>query len=148
MLSRSWLFSEFQRSTKHLLIMPWSHLRLGINFLAKSRPQEALAEIERETHPLFRLQGQAFVYHVLGRKQEADAALAELVAKGHATGSFQIAEVYAFRGEVDQAFRWLDKAYAQRDAALPSVKGDPLLKNLESDPRYTAFLKRMRLPVN
>jgi hypothetical protein len=48
---------------------------------------------------------------------------------------------------MDQAFAWLERAYAQRDAGLLSMKGDPLLKSLEADPRYTAFLKRMRLPL-
>ena len=47
----------------------------------------------------------------------------------------------------DHAFAWLDRAYAQRDPGLASLKGDPLLKNLEKDPRYAALLKKMRLPL-
>jgi hypothetical protein len=39
------------------------------------------------------------------------------------------------------------RAYAQRDGGLSEMKGDPLLKNLERDPRYAVFLKKMRLPV-
>lgn len=127
---------------------PWSHLRLGINQLARSRPQEALAEMERETHPLFRLQGLAFVYYALGRKKEADAALTQIISHWEATAPFQIAEIYAFAGKPDDAFRWLDKAYAGHDGGLIYVKDDPLLKNIEHDPRYVAFLKRMRLPLN
>jgi len=61
--------------------------------------------------------------------------------------SFQIAEVYGFREEADRAFEWLERAYAQRDGGLAQMKGDPLLKSLERDPRYAAFLKKMRLPV-
>jgi hypothetical protein len=53
----------------------------------------------------------------------------------------QIAEVYAYRGETDKAFEWLERAYAQRDPGLAGIKGDPLLKNLAADSRYTAFLK-------
>jgi len=55
--------------------------------------------------------------------------------------------VYAFRGEADRAFEWLERAYAQRDSGLAEMKGDPLLKSLERDPRYAAFLKKMRLPA-
>jgi len=33
------------------------------------------------------------------------------------------------------------------DGGLSQMKGDPLLKNLEHEPRYAAFLKKMRLPV-
>ena len=59
----------------------------------------------------------------------------------------QIAEVYAFRGESDKAFEWLERAYAQGDGGLSQMKGNPLLKSLERDLRYAAFLKKMRLPV-
>ena len=60
--------------------------------------------------------------------------------------AFGIAEVYAFRGQTDEAMHWLERAYAQKDAYLYSVKRDPLLKNLKSDPRYKAFLRKMNLP--
>ena len=56
------------------------------------------------------------------------------------------ATIYAFRGESDEAFKCLDRAYAQKDARLPFIKGEVLLKNLEGDPRYKAFLKKMNLP--
>ena len=52
-------------------------------------------------------------------------------------------EEAAFRNE----FRgWLERAYKQRDGGLASMKGDPLLRNLESDPRWKAFLQKMKLP--
>jgi tetratricopeptide (TPR) repeat protein len=120
---------------------------LGLVYLTQGHPQQALAEMDREPELWFRLWGHSLAYHALGRKEESDAALAELLAKYQASAAFQIAEVHAFRGEADQAFEWLDRAYAQRDAGLNVVKGDPLLKSLERDPRYTAFLKKMRLPV-
>jgi len=50
------------------------------------------------------------------------------------------------RGEVDQAFAWLDRAYSQKDAALYEIKYDPFFKNLKFDPRYKAFLRKMNLP--
>ena len=123
------------------------HFLGGKVHLAQAHPQEALAEMEREREPAFRLQGQALAYHALGRKKEADAALEELIAKYHADWAYQIAEMYAFRGEADRAFEWLERAYAQRDPGLSEMKGDPLLKSLERDPRYAAFLKKMRLPA-
>jgi len=126
---------------------PAAHTLLGKVYLAQAHPQEALVEIERETEPAWRLRGLALAYHALGRKKESDAALAEYVAKYQAVDAFQIAELYAFRGEADRAFEWLERAYAQRDGGLSDMKGDPLLKSLERDPRYAAFLKKMRLPV-
>ena len=54
--------------------------------------------------------------------------------------------VYAYRGEADKALAWLDRAYSQKDVELYWIKGTPGLKNLNSDPRYKAFLRRMKLP--
>ena len=77
----------------------------------------------------------------------ADAALKDLVKQFQDGAAFEIAEVYAWRGEIDTAFEWLERAYAQHDGGFTVMKGDPLLKNLEDDPRHTAFLRRIRLPV-
>ena len=126
---------------------PAIHGQLGRFLLAQSRPQEALAEIEQEPSPLWRLYGLALIYHALGRKKEADAALAEFIAKYQSDGPYQIAAIYAFRGETDRAFEWLERAYVQRDGGVSEMKGDFFLKNIERDPRYAAFLKKMRLPV-
>jgi hypothetical protein len=55
--------------------------------------------------------------------------------------------IYAFRNQTDEAFRWLDRAYAQRDASLMATKVEPLLKSLHNDPRYAALLKKLHLPT-
>jgi predicted Zn-dependent protease len=125
---------------------PVVHLLLSRIYGAAGRTEEALAEAQREKDPGWRLQGLALAYHSLARRQESEQALAELIAKHRLTSAFQIAEVYAYRAEIDSAFAWLERAYLQRDAGLSQMKGDPLLKNLVHDPRYAAFLKKMRLP--
>jgi hypothetical protein len=53
-----------------------------------------------------------------GRKVDSDSALAHVEEKYRDAGAFGVAEMRAFRGEVDQAFRWLDRAYIQRNAEL------------------------------
>jgi hypothetical protein len=73
-------------------------------------------------------------------------ALQELITKYHTIDAFQIAEVYAFRNQSDEAFKWLDRAYAQRDGGLIGTKVEPLLKSLHNDPRYAAFLKKLNVP--
>jgi len=125
---------------------PWLHMVLSRVYLAKSRPLEALSEAELEGAPVFHWQQLALAYYALGRKSESDRALAELVSTYTTTAAFQIAEVYANRGDVDAAFKWLERAYSQRDGVLTFVKGDPLLASLEPDQRYVAFLKKMGLP--
>jgi hypothetical protein len=61
--------------------------------------------------------------------------------------AFLVAEVYAFRNQRDEAFVWLDRAYAQHEDDLPMTNLLPELKNLHSDPRYAAFLKKLNLPA-
>jgi TolB-like protein/DNA-binding winged helix-turn-helix (wHTH) protein/Flp pilus assembly protein TadD len=124
---------------------PFLHTVLMQVYLARLRPQDALTEAKRETVPGMRLQALALAYHALGRTQESDRALSELITKYAGIAAFQIAEVYAFRGEAEQAFEWLERAYSERDPGLILVKGDALLRNLERDPRYAAFLKKMHL---
>jgi TolB-like protein/DNA-binding winged helix-turn-helix (wHTH) protein/Tfp pilus assembly protein PilF len=126
---------------------PLVHELLGVVHLAQAHPQEAVAEMEREPETIWHVHGLALAYHALGRKKESEAALADLIAKRHADAAYQIAEVYAYRGEADRALEWLERAYSQRDGGLPRLKIDPLLKNIEHDPRYAAFLKKMRLPA-
>ena len=56
-----------------------------------------------------------------------------------------LAEVHAFRAELDAAFVWLDRARAQRDVELSYIKGHPLLASLVTDPRYGQLLSNMSL---
>jgi len=72
--------------------------------------------------------------------------LRELIAKYHADSAYEIAQVYAFRNQSDEAFEWLGRAYAQRDPSLMSTKVEPLLNSLHNDPRYGTFLKKLNLP--
>jgi len=46
----------------------------------------------------------------------------------------------------DLAFEWLDRAYAQRDASLCERKRLTAFRPLQADPRWGAFLRKMRLP--
>ena len=58
-----------------------------------------------------------------------------------------VASVYALAGDKDNAFEWLDKAYAERDGAIITLlKVDPAFKNLRGDPRFADLLRRLRLP--
>jgi TolB-like protein/DNA-binding winged helix-turn-helix (wHTH) protein/Flp pilus assembly protein TadD len=124
----------------------FAHADLGKILLAEGKPQEALAEIEKESRDWEKLTDLALVYHALGREQDSNASLSELIAKHDTDSAYQIAEVYAFRGESDKSFEWLERAYKQRDSGLPDIKVDPPMKNLRHDQRYTAFLTKLRLP--
>jgi TolB-like protein/DNA-binding winged helix-turn-helix (wHTH) protein/Tfp pilus assembly protein PilF len=137
-------------SKKTLELSPdvwFSHSLLSQIYIIQGRPQDSLPEIELVRGDDMRAFLYPMTYYALGRKKESDAALSELVTKYHAGAAYQIAEVYAFRNQSDEAFEWLDRAYAQRDGGLILTKVDPLLRTLHKDPRFAAFLKKLNLPT-
>lgn len=137
----------FQKSLAISPEGPEAHYLLGLVYLSRSQGQQALAEFTKIPAGSERTVGEALAYSALGRKTEADAALQKLINDYHEQAAYQIAEVYAFRGETDRAFQWLEVARSHTDAGLAAIKGDPLLKNLYKDSRYTAFLQKMGLPA-
>jgi TolB-like protein/DNA-binding winged helix-turn-helix (wHTH) protein len=115
-------------------------------YVMQGRPQDALPEIELVRFDPERAFLYAIAYHALGREKESDTALKELIAKYETIDPYLIAEIYAFRNQTDEAFEWLDRAYAKRDDGLIATKVEPLLKSLHSDPRFAALLKKLNLP--
>jgi TolB-like protein/DNA-binding winged helix-turn-helix (wHTH) protein/Flp pilus assembly protein TadD len=123
------------------------HYSLGKILIAEGKLQPALVEIEKEPGEWGKLTGQALIYHALGREHESNAALNELIAKYDTNSAYQVAQAYAFRGEFDKSFEWLERAYKQRDPGLTQIKNDPLLRILRHDQRFIELLKKMRLPA-
>ncbi len=127
----------------------WGHFFLGLVLLAQGDAPAALVAIEQESSDLFHLQGTVIVQHALGDAAASDAALREFIDKygaPNANFAFQVAEVYSFRGEIDHAFDWLERAYDNRDTGMPYMLVRPLLANLHDDPRWEPFLDKMGLP--
>jgi TolB-like protein/DNA-binding winged helix-turn-helix (wHTH) protein len=121
---------------------------LGLVLLARKQPEAALAEMRKEPFDPVRLIGSALAYFALGDKANSDAALAQLLKSYAASIPAGVAAVYAFRGESDEAFKWLDRAYGQKDALLYRLKFSPEFDGVHADPRYRAFLKKMNLPAS
>src|SRR5882762_2780333 len=115
-----------------------AHCQLGIALLLKGDAKGAL-----ETSEIYKMIGLPMVYHALGRKADSDAALAALIAKYEKDGPSNIASVYAYRGEADQAFEWLDKAVEYGDGGLGEIVTDNLFDKIHADPRWPAFLRKI-----
>jgi len=119
---------------------------LGLVLLARSQPQAALAEMRKEPLDAARLIGSALADFALGNKANSDTALEQLRNRYAAYIPAGIGAVYAYRGESAEAFRWLDRAYEQKDSLLYRIKFAPEFDKLHGDPRYRAFLRKMNLP--
>jgi serine/threonine protein kinase/tetratricopeptide (TPR) repeat protein len=121
------------------------HFALGQLNLLQGRLTEAQAEFQKQGAEANRRMGVAMVEHATGHDKLSQAALKELIAKNAGDSAYQVADVYAWRGEKDKAFEWLQRAYQQRDSGLNGIAWDPLLSSLNDDPRYGALLKQLGL---
>lgn len=124
----------------------FGNFALGATDLLDGKPADALAAFQRIPGSLYGLAGLAMAYHSLGRQRESDQALSRLIAEGSRGAAYQIAQVYAWRGDTDKAFEWLDRAYAQNDSALGYMKRDLVMAKVDRDPRYAAMVKKLGLP--
>jgi TolB-like protein/class 3 adenylate cyclase/Flp pilus assembly protein TadD len=120
-----------------------AHGLLGTALMQKGDATAALAEIEQEKNEVWRMIGLPMAYCALGRKTDADAALNALIAKYEKESSYNIAYVYAFCGDVDKAFEWLDKAVAYQDPGLSDIVTENLFDKIHSDPRWLPFLRKI-----
>jgi TolB-like protein/tetratricopeptide (TPR) repeat protein len=119
------------------------HSQIGDVLIAKGDAKAALSEYQQEPVESFRLLGLSAAYHALGRKAESDAALDVVIRKYERTMPTNIAWVFAFRGEGDRTFEWLNKAVEYRDIALGTIPFDPWWRIMHSDPRWLPLLRRM-----
>jgi serine/threonine-protein kinase len=120
-------------------------LFLGELELLAGRPDAARAAFDRVDDEAFRLYGTALLEHSLGDRRRSDAALSELIARNSADAAYQIAAVYAWRGENDLAFEWLGRAHVQRDGGLAILRIDPIIASLRRDPRWQPLVEKVGL---
>ena len=109
--------------------------------------ETALREAQLEPDEGYRRFELALAHHVRGDRAAADAALADLIANGRDQLAYQIAEVYAVRGETDKAFEWLQISFDNHDTGTLTLLIDPLLRGLRDDPRYKNLLAKLGLPA-
>ncbi len=124
----------------------YAHSDLGKLRLLQGKFAAARAAFERVTFEPLRLRGLASAEYSLGHRRLADRYLREMIHRYDRKDAYQIAEVYAWRGERGAAFGWFERAVRQRDAGLGYLKFDVLIASVHDDPRYRTLLARMGLP--
>jgi adenylate cyclase len=140
--------AEYIRVVEMSPAAPWAHAGLGLSLLLQGKFEEAAAEAKQDAAEWARLYVTAMARWSQNRIPEADAALAALT-KGYAdTAACQISVVYAYRGEKDQAFAWMERARQQRDPGLGTMRSEPFFAKLYGDPRWDAFLHKIGLADN
>jgi len=82
-----------------------------------------------------------------GDRVGAQNVLNELLSQSQSryVPALYIAGMYTGLGDLDQAFRWLDKAYAEKNDRLVYLGVDPIADPLRSDPRFESLMKKVGL---
>lgn len=124
------------------LAMPPYFIALSLIMLGK--PKDALPQLEALPADLtVRLAAEAIVADKLGDRKRSDSKLDELQLNYGEAASYQFAQAYAQRGEIDRAFAALERGFAVNDPGLNTLAVDPLLDPLRKDDRFEPMLKRI-----
>ena len=121
---------------------------LGATLIEMGKYDDALAQFRQlPVDYLFRLVGESILYARQGNRAASEAALRRAQLLNGDSSHYQYADVHAQRGEIDEAFASLDRAWAFRDPGLAIMKKDRWLRPIKADPRYAEFLRRMNFPA-
>lgn len=129
-----------------------AHNWISDSLLEEGNYSEAVSELEktkasRELRVYIRQT--AYLHARMGRKAQAQAELTKSLqlSQGKQVSSGAVALTYAALGNKDQAFAWLEKAYAEHSSFMTSLKFWSVFEPLRSDPRFADLLKRVGLPL-
>ena len=105
--------------------------------------ESALKEVEQEPLEWMRLSGMAIILHHLGsRPAEAEKALSMLIDNYGDNGVYQRAQVFAQRGDTDQAMQSLNRALEIGDPGFSQLLVDPLINPIRDDPRFNELMEK------
>ncbi len=141
----------YQAITKYAFFHPNAvaqHAMMSHVLLAMGRNEEALAEAKLEVNEYWKLSTMSFATFAVGDTKLANEFLAEYVSEYGDSIPGHIASLYAYRGEKDEAFKWLEKAYEKQESGLWHIINFQTLRNLWDDPRWDVFLAKLKLPKN
>lgn len=115
--------------------------------IRRGSPAKALSIARRVQSGVWRDFNEAMALQVGADRAKADAALKVMLDEGAVGMAYQIAEVYALRRDPDNMFRWLDRAWSNRDPGILFTLYDPYILRYHDDPRFAAFCKKVGLPT-
>jgi TolB-like protein/class 3 adenylate cyclase len=148
-----WLLYDFSKAEKNIKIFlshypkaSGAHGLMSSIYLSLGENEKALKEAEEESHPFWKSYNKGLAKYAMGAIDEADVLLKQLIADWGEVAWPNIASVYAFRGERDEAFKWLEIAYDNRDGSLLEILKYPEMKKLWGDPRWNDFIDKLGLP--
>jgi len=142
-------FEELEAKMEHAVQVNPAGMRmrfyLSVARLFQGKPDAAAQAAEDLPAGWVRCTALACARFAQGRVAESEAELSALKAGFSSQAAYQVAQVYAWRGETDLAFEWLEKSYETRDSGMPLMRCDPFFASVRADRRWLPLLQRMRL---
>ncbi len=114
--------------------------------IIQDKPESALKESEQEVDAFWKRYSLILAYTALDQDDKAQPLLDQMIAEDGGRSAYQVAEILAFRGDIDPAFEWLQRACDQKDGGISELIGNHFFNNLHTDPRWAGFLNRLGLP--
>ena len=136
---------EFTRAVELSPNVPIGRSGIGLSYFFEGRYAEAAAAAEAGTVEWSKLTALSAIYFKMNRTAEAQAALDLLIKDNADTAAYQVAEVYADRGDNGRSFEWLERAKRQHDPGLSGLTIDPMFKGMYTDPHWQPFLHSIGL---
>jgi TolB-like protein/Tfp pilus assembly protein PilF len=151
MLVASGQLDDAERATdKALALDPHiinSYVNLAMIEVLRGNARQAMVFARKEPDPMWRRFGIALAAQIGPDHAKADAALQALIPYDADTAASLIADVYALRRDPDNMFKWLDRAWAQRDVGIEGLLTDNFILRYKNDPRFAALCKKVGLPT-
>jgi TolB-like protein len=118
---------------------------LAAALTAQGKPEEGLQYLDFDSENRWQRTMSTIVLHNLGRHEEERPIQHKMIEEKSQHWAFNIATTYAWHGDPDKAFEWLDIAFEQRDSQMTTLPIAQWLAPLHDDPRWEKILDRMGL---
>ena len=125
---------------------PVAYALLATADILRGDAAAALSDAKQETDPLYGPWALAAAQQIGPDGKQADAVLQDYIAKNGNDQPYLIADLYALRKQPDPMFKWLERAWSQRDPSI-NLLTDPFVLAYQNDPRFAALCKAAGLPL-
>lgn len=126
-----------------------SQTRYRLRFALLRGDAKAALEAARHAEPDTRDLDMTLAAQIGPDRAAADAALAEFL-RGHRdwgdSRPYDLASLYALRGDAGNTVEWLDRTWAKRDVSILKMMYDPMMLQFRNDPKFIAFCIRIGRP--